>query len=71
MDERNLADLRAMSPPHYQGVLDLFLNFGGHPDYREVPDPYFQGGRSFELVLDLIESASEGLLAHIREHHLR
>lgn len=29
--------------------------------YREVPDPYYEGPDGFELVLDLLEDAVEGL----------
>ena len=32
----------------------------------EVPDPYYGGDSGFEHVLDLVESASEGLLAKIK-----
>lgn len=32
----------------------------------EVPDPYFGGQQGFELVLDMVEEASQGLLAHLR-----
>ena len=32
----------------------------------EVPDPYYGGDAGFELVLDLIEDASDGLLERIR-----
>jgi protein-tyrosine phosphatase len=30
--------------------------------YTEVPDPYYGGDEGFELVLDLLEDACEGLL---------
>lgn len=30
-----------------------------------VPDPYFGGRKGFELVLDLLEDACEGLLTEI------
>lgn len=30
--------------------------------YREVPDPYYEGPDGFELVLDLLEDAIEGLI---------
>lgn len=69
MDAENLANLEAMKPEWYEGYLGLFLDFGGHPEYRQVPDPYFGGDEGFELVLDLIQSAAEGLLAHIKRHH--
>lgn len=29
--------------------------------YEEVPDPYYGGDKGFELVLDLLEDATEGL----------
>ena len=31
----------------------------------EVPDPYYGGERGFEDVLDLVEAACRGLLAHV------
>ena len=34
---------------------------------EDVPDPYYGGDSGFEQVLDMIEAASEGLLAHIQE----
>ncbi|MGL4232402.1 MAG: low molecular weight protein-tyrosine-phosphatase [Casimicrobium sp.] len=33
---------------------------------REVPDPYYGEREDFERVLDLVEAASEGLIAHVR-----
>ena len=32
---------------------------------EEVPDPYFSGDEGFEVVLDILEDASEGLLKHL------
>ena len=40
--------------------------------YREhncIPDPYYGGSSGFELVLDLLEDASEGLLQYVKENH--
>jgi len=34
-----------------------------------VPDPYYGGEHGFERVLDMIEEASHGLLAHLRQRH--
>lgn len=67
MDENNLADLQQMKPAHFTGHLGLFLEFGARGNYREVPDPYYGGNDGFELVLDLVENAAQGLLAHIRQ----
>ena len=37
------------------------------PACPEVPDPYYGGSQGFENVLDMVENASQGLLAHIRK----
>mgnify|MGYP003302609516 CR=1 FL=1 len=66
MDKQNLRDLEMLRPEGYRGVLDLFLSFSAMKD-DEVPDPYYGGDAGFEHVLDLVESASKGLLAHIQE----
>ena len=68
MDESNLSDLQRIKPVEYTGHLGLFLDFGSRNDYREVPDPYYGGRDGFELVLDLVEDASQGLLNHIRKN---
>lgn len=65
MDSANLNNLRELAPDDYAGHLGLFLEFSGQDRYTEVPDPYYGGDQGFELVLDLIEDASEGLLRHI------
>lgn len=35
-----------------------------------VPDPYYGGDQGFEHVLDLIEDACQGVLAHVHKEHL-
>ncbi len=67
MDEANLSDLQQLKPAHFTGHLGLFLEFGARGDYREVPDPYYGGSDGFELVLDLVEDAAQGLLKQIRQ----
>lgn len=71
MDKSNLMDLQRMKPSTYTGHLGLFLEFGSRDDYREVPDPYYGEKDGFELVLDLVEDAAQGLLNHIRSNSLR
>ena len=68
MDNANLRDLRKLAPSDFTGYLGLFLDFAHRSDFSEVPDPYYGGNEGFELVLDLIEEASEGLLQHILRH---
>lgn len=65
MDEPNLNLLRRQCPREHVHKLRLFMTFGTK-GAREVPDPYYGGPQGFELVLDLIEDAAQGLLCHVR-----
>ena len=67
MDETNLLVLQRLCPPQHSNRLKLFMEFGGDPAVREVPDPYYGGAQGFERVLDLVEQASKHLLDHLRE----
>ncbi|MEZ5540758.1 MAG: low molecular weight protein-tyrosine-phosphatase [Pseudomonadota bacterium] len=69
MDESNYEDLASLCLPEQRAKLHLFLDFAPELGVREVPDPYYGGTTGFERVLDLIEAASRGLLAKIREQH--
>lgn len=69
MDRSNYEDLQALVLPEYEERLKLFLEFAEEMNERDVPDPYYGGRQGFERVLDLIEAASRGLLAHIQTTH--
>jgi protein-tyrosine phosphatase len=69
MDRDNYDELLSICPPGHTDKLRLFLEFAPELGVREVPDPYYGGITGFERVLDLIEQASRGLLANIREQH--
>lgn len=70
MDRANLAVIRrAADADTGMARVGLFLEFAPEQGVAEVPDPYFGGDTGFDRVLDLIEAASRGLLAHIRERH--
>lgn len=64
MDDANYDDLRrlAATPEELRKLLKMasFLRF--HPHYDYIPDPYYEGSEGFELVLDLLDDACEGLL---------
>lgn len=71
MDKQNLDYLtkRAKKSGH-QDKLDkikLLLEFSRQVDYSEVPDPYYGGKAGFDLVINLIEDASSGLLEYIKQ----
>lgn len=66
MDEQNLAALSRVQPPGTPParLLMSFARTAGAPG--EVPDPYYGGPEGFERVLDLVEDACDGLLAHLQ-----
>ncbi len=68
MDESNMDDLLSICPAGYEDRVHLFLAFSDS-EQSEVPDPYYGQGRGFEIVLNLVEDASEGLLEHIRKNN--
>jgi protein-tyrosine phosphatase len=67
MDNSNLDILMAQSPAHAKTKINLFMNFAPTRKDHEVPDPYYGGQRGFEIVIDMIEDASTGLLDDIRK----
>lgn len=72
MDNDNYANLLKQAKlsgneQHCQKV-KLFLDFAKHTSHREVPDPYYGGNKGFDLVIDLIEGACEGLVDHIKNN---
>lgn len=74
MDHDNLIDVTDMAGgerPHIR-LLGCFLEKGIDNDHASpVPDPYFGGRKGFDRVLDMIEQAAPGLLAHCLELHAR
>jgi protein-tyrosine phosphatase len=48
----------------------LMTQFSSIYQGQEVPDPYYQAGGAFELVLDILEDSCVGLLEHIRKINL-
>lgn len=69
MDQDNLAWLEQLRPGE-GAVPELFLARQGLA-VDEVPDPYYGGAAGFERVLDLLESACDGLVAEVAARHGR
>lgn len=65
MDKANLRDLQQLRPAQGHAELDLYLRRYQLP-LDEVPDPYYGGAQGFELVLDLLEQASDALLLELK-----
>jgi protein-tyrosine phosphatase len=70
MDTANMKALRVMVPPQMWDKPQRLLEFSPQLNRIDVPDPYHNGGAEFELVLDLVEEASQGLLKHIQSNDL-
>ena len=66
MDKDNLSELLERAPEAYRDKVMLFLDFAGTGRAAEVPDPYYGGASGFELVLDLVEQASQRRLQRIQ-----
>ena len=66
MDENNLTALQEICPESYLSRVQLFLDYAPSASLREVPDPYYGGGDGFARVVDLIEQASDGLIAALK-----
>ncbi len=69
MDQDNLSILESMCPSEHVEKLSLFLDFAPSRSESEVPDPYYGGPKGFDIVLDMIEVASQGLLDDIRQKY--
>ena len=69
-DRENLSHLRALAPDAAaRAKVRLLREFdprsAGAPDL-DVPDPYQGGPEGFDRVLDQVDAACRGLLAHLR-----
>lgn len=66
MDHDNLATLRKRCPAEEQHRLQLLMAHAPRAGADAVPDPYYGALAGFDLALDLIEPACDGLLTEIR-----
>jgi protein-tyrosine phosphatase len=65
MDDGHLLRATQLCPPPQAHKLRLLTDFCRRHDAMAVPDPYHGEAADFEHVLDLIEDACDGLLAHL------
>ena len=65
MDKDNLLNLRQFARNKNDlKKLYLMTDFSQSYNYDHIPDPYYGGSAGFELVLDLLEDAGEGLFQY-------
>lgn len=62
MDRNSLEFLQLLCKPEQTERLSLFMDLSKSFCSDEVPDPYYGSGQGFDLVLDMIEDATQGLM---------
>lgn len=68
MDKENMNDLRFLARDRKDlAKLSLMTDYCSIFQNDSVPDPYYGGADGFELVLDILEDASEGLYEKIEK----
>jgi len=67
MDHNNLSVLQRICPPEKHERLALFMSYSKNFDDDEVPDPYYGLGHGFDLVLDMVEDAANGLIESLQK----
>jgi protein-tyrosine phosphatase len=70
MDNDNYNILISQSPAHAKPKIKLFMDFAKRRSEQEVPDPYYGGQPGFDIVYDMVEDASKGLLEDIKKRFL-
>lgn len=69
MDHQNVTDLNrvARNDADRKKIMCTADFMTRHPQYDTVPDPYYGGDADFELALDLIEDACDGIIAWLEK----
>lgn len=66
MDDNNYYDLMAQAGTTVQEQkVYRMRDFFRESDFDHIPDPYYGGADGFDLVIDLLEDASEGLIQQL------
>ena len=68
MDDQNIKDLNTLARSEdVRRKIFRMTDFGIQKTYNHIPDPYYSGNEGFELVLDLLEDACDGLMEYLKE----
>jgi len=68
MDKQNVRDLKSIARNESdRKKIFLMTDFCSGKKYDSVPDPYYGGSAGFELVLDILEDACDGLIRELRK----
>lgn len=67
MDEENYRNVNKLSKNENDTAkIRRMTDFSAKFSHDHIPDPYYGGSAGFELVMDLLEDACEGLLHEIK-----
>lgn len=70
MDRQNFENVRALAASREEtDKVHMMTEYFRQYTHEHVPDPYYGGASGFELVLDLLEDACEGLLYTIKKRY--
>lgn len=68
MDDSNYHNIMRMAPDlESEKKVYRMVDFSQKFSHDHIPDPYYSGADGFELVIDLLEDACEGLMNDIKE----
>lgn len=68
MDDNNYHNIIRMAPDlESEKKVYRMVDFSLKYEHDHIPDPYYSGADGFELVLDLLEDACEGLINKLEE----
>jgi protein-tyrosine phosphatase len=71
MDKAVRDNLYDMTRSEARHKIRLFMDYARHHDDDEVPDPYYGLGYGFDVVIDMVEDAAEGLLETLQKEKAR
>ena len=67
MDDTNIRNLQQLAPdPDALLKIRRTTDFCQKLPYDHIPDPYYSGSDGFELVLDILEDACNGLIDELK-----
>lgn len=71
MDDANFTDVKNMDiKRRYTDKIFKMTDFCADKKCTHVPDPYYGGPQEFEVVMDILEDACDGLLKKIKSSSL-
>ncbi len=68
MDDENFTNILELDTDgKYINKLHKMAEFSSKINVTEVPDPYYGGGKGFEIVLDILEDTCANLLEKVKD----